>query len=344
MLWGGARLDRGDSMVNSPLVSIITPTYNHEKFIAECIESVLAQTYPHWEQIIIDDGSTDGTGEIAASYGDERIDYIRQNNQGIWRLGEIYNHALRRSHGEFIAILEGDDYWPPYKLERQMAAHEGHEAILSWGQARIIDSQGAELAVLPEDMQRFMGLSKEQVLGELLFKNPMTSCTIICRKSALQSIGGFKQPDKIPYVDGPTWLELSLRGEFLPMDEVLGCYRRHERQVSSSMKTSMIKAGRYSIDFFHRLPAEVKACVAEKTDGLEERLRRKEIEYHYYLGRAYLKEGKRSEAKESFLVAIRKGDSALRAKAILGLICSLCRTDLERLASWSELQGLYKKK
>ncbi len=343
MLLGEARRDRGDSMVSSPRVSIITPTYNHEKFIRECIESVLAQTYPHWEQIIIDDGSTDRTGEIAASYDDERISYIRQNNQGIWRLGEIYNQALRRSRGEFIAILEGDDFWPTYKLERQMAAHEGHDAILSWGRARIIDSQGAELAVLPEDMQRFMDLSKEQVLGELLFKNPMTSCTIICRKSALQSIGGFKQPDKIPYVDGPTWLELSLHGEFLPLDEVLGCYRRHERQVSSAMKTSMIKAGLYSIEFFNNLPAELKASVAEKVDGLEERLRRKEIEYYYYLGRAYLKEGKRSEAKESFLVAIRKGDSSLRAKAMLGLFCSLCRTDMERLASLRDLQGLNKK-
>jgi glycosyltransferase involved in cell wall biosynthesis len=328
-------------MLSSPLVSIITPTYNHEQFIAECIESVLAQTYQHWEQIIIDDGSNDRTAEIAARYADERIKYIRQDHRGIWRLGELYNNALRRANGEFIAILEGDDFWPSYKLERQIAAQKSHDAILSWGRARIIDSQGVELEVFPRDMKRFMGLSKEQVLGELLFKNPMTSCTIICRKSALQSIGGFKQPDKIPYVDGPTWLELSLQGEFLPIDEILGSYRRHERQVSSAMKTSMIKAGIYSIDFFHNLPAEVKARVAEKVDRLDERLRRKETEYHYYLGRAYLKEGKRSEAEESFLKAIRKGDSALRAKAILGLLCSLCRTDLEQFASLREEQNLY---
>jgi glycosyltransferase involved in cell wall biosynthesis len=310
-------------MVNRPEVSIITPTYNHERFIAQCIESVLAQTYPHWEQIIIDDGSTDGTAEIAARYVDDRIKFIRQDNQGIWRLGELYNNALRRANGEFVAILEGDDFWPSYKLERQIAAQKSHDAILSWGRARIIDSRGVELAVLPEDMDRFMGRSREQVLGELLFKNSMTSCTIICRKSALQSIGGFKQPDKIPYVDGPTWLELSLQGEFLPIDEILGCYRRHERQVSSFMRTSMIKAGLYSIEFFNNLPAEVRARVAEKVDRLDERLKRKEIEYHYYLGKAYLKEGKRTEAEESFLKAIREGDYALKAKAILGLLCSL---------------------
>jgi len=70
-----------------PLVSIITPTYNHQEFIAECIDSVLAQTYFEWEQIIIDDGSTDGTPRIISRYVDKRIKYIRQENQGIWWLG-----------------------------------------------------------------------------------------------------------------------------------------------------------------------------------------------------------------------------------------------------------------
>ena len=81
------------------LVSIITPTYNHEKFIGKCIESVLAQSYPHWEQIIVDDGSNDGTEEIVASYNDERIKYIKQENKGIWRLKETYNKALKNSNG-----------------------------------------------------------------------------------------------------------------------------------------------------------------------------------------------------------------------------------------------------
>ena len=63
-------------MESTPLVSIITPTYNHEKFIAQCIESVLAQTYTAWEQIIIDDGSSDATKDIISKYNDKRIKYI----------------------------------------------------------------------------------------------------------------------------------------------------------------------------------------------------------------------------------------------------------------------------
>jgi len=120
-------------MAARPMVSIITPTYNHERFIAQCIESVLAQSYPYWEQIIIDDGSTDRTSEIVARYRDDRITYTRQENRGIWQLSRIYNDALMRSKGQYIAILEGDDFWPPHKLERQMKAFEESNADISWG-------------------------------------------------------------------------------------------------------------------------------------------------------------------------------------------------------------------
>ena len=70
-------------MATDPLVSIITPTYNHENFIAQCLESVLSQSYVAWEQIVVDDGSTDRTREIISQYKDERIKYIHQANKGI---------------------------------------------------------------------------------------------------------------------------------------------------------------------------------------------------------------------------------------------------------------------
>ncbi len=105
---------------NNPLVSIITPTYNHEKFIGTCIESVLKQTYQNWEMIIIDDGSTDKTGVVVAKYDDDRIKYVKQENLGIWKLSETYNKALDMSMGDLVAILEGDDAWPNFKLEEQV--------------------------------------------------------------------------------------------------------------------------------------------------------------------------------------------------------------------------------
>ncbi len=309
-------------MTIDPIVSIITPTYNHEKFIAQCIESVLSQTYPHWEQIIIDDGSNDRTEEIISQYKDSRIKYIRQENKGIWRLSEAYNKALQLSRGEYIAILEGDDFWPQDKLEIQIRKFTGDDTVLSWGRAKNVDINGNLLEILPKEGKSLMGLSREQVLGRLLLGNAMHSCTVICRKSALQSIGGFKQARDMPYVDYPTWLELSLIGDFLPIDEILGCYRRHDSQISYSMKSSMIKAGLYSIEFFNGLPDEVKIALEKATPNLKEKLNEKKINSFYYLGRAYLKEHNRPLARENFLKAISKGDCSLRAKASLGLFFS----------------------
>ena len=98
------------------------------------------------------------------------------------------------------------------------------------------------------------------------------------------------------------------------------------------MKASMIKAGLYSMEFFNSLPDEVKMSLEKANGDLGAKLRRKEINSHYYLGRAYLKEGNRPLARENFLKAISQGDSSLRAKAALGLFCSYGGIDLEKLA------------
>lgn len=96
-------------MLSTPLVSIITPTYNHEKYITECIRSAISQTYQNWEMIIIDDGSTDRTQTLIKSFSDNRIKYIYQEHLGAYQLGLTYNKALNQTKGKFIAILEGDD-------------------------------------------------------------------------------------------------------------------------------------------------------------------------------------------------------------------------------------------
>lgn len=116
-----------------PKVSIISPTYNHEKFIEECIKSVLSQTYKYWEMIIIDDGSVDRTRDIIQGYDDPRIIFVQREHRGIDYLGDNYNHALQIAKGEFILILEGDDFIPPRRIETQRFAFEDDEVVLSHG-------------------------------------------------------------------------------------------------------------------------------------------------------------------------------------------------------------------
>jgi glycosyltransferase involved in cell wall biosynthesis len=98
-----------------PLVSVITPTYNHERYIAACVESVFGQTYPYWEQVIVDDGSEDGTLEVLSRYRDDRLRVVRLPHRGLAHLGETYNVALAHARGDLIAILEGDDFLPLHR-------------------------------------------------------------------------------------------------------------------------------------------------------------------------------------------------------------------------------------
>ena len=319
-------------MEQHPLVSIITPTYNHENFIAQCIESVLAQTYPYWEQIIIDDGSTDRTGEIAARYKDERIKYVRQDNIGIWNLGKTYNRALQISKGELIAVLEGDDFWPPYKLGSEVPSFGHEDIVLSWGKVAFVNLAGKIVCIVPRNVKWFKKAKREQILRRLLFGNFIWPCTVICRKSDLLSIGGFKQTDYTPLVDYPTWLELCLIGNFSFVDEVLGYWRLHGQQVSSTMGLSMAEAGRYSIDFFTRMPQELVDLVGVSVDELSLNQRYRMTGVNFSLGRMALINGKWHEAKSNFKKALIEGRFLIKLEALVGLICAYFKTDLEWIA------------
>jgi glycosyltransferase involved in cell wall biosynthesis len=231
-----------ENVIYAPLVSIITPTYNHQDFISQCIESVLSQTYPNWEQIIVDDGSTDDTPDIIKKYTDPRIKYIRQENIGIWKLGETYNRALEIAQGELVAILEGDDFWPPDKLEKQVPSLENKEMVLSWGKGIYVDRENIPIGKSkPINCDTKTLNDNRKLTRELLFRNIVhPPVTAMIRKSALLP-EGFKQPVKSPFVDYPTWFKLATRGKFVFVDYELGYWRRHSGQITSSQLWSMEK-------------------------------------------------------------------------------------------------------
>ena len=236
---------------NFPLVSIISPTYNHEKYIADCIESVLNQTYSNWEMIIIDDGGTDGTFTIAEEYAskDNRIQAYTQKNIGIFRLGESYNFALSKCRGKYIAILECDDVWLREKLSTQVDELERtSECVLSWGKAYLssVDlSENYYLAPINKDeIQVFDNKPVGSFLKTYIYGVSIPALTILIRKDALDAIGGFIQKFNLPLVDIPTTLELILQGEFAYINEPLGKWRIYPNQVTKTY-TSQISYGFY---------------------------------------------------------------------------------------------------
>jgi len=214
---------------------------------------------------------------------------------------------------------------------RQMGAFEGSRAVLSWGKGALTDSKGNIISYRPDDIRPFIGISRYDMLRDLLFNNPITACTVICRREALTSIGGFKQPEYAPYLDRPTWLELGLRGDFLVIDDILGCYRMHERQVTSTMKLAMFKAGRHTADFFSSLPQDAREAIAGPGCS-PEILQAKLAESYYYFGRASLVERRWSVANENFRKAFACSDLGIKVKAVAGLLCSMLGMDMEWIA------------
>jgi glycosyltransferase involved in cell wall biosynthesis len=108
-----------------PLVTVIIGAYNAERYLAEAIDSVLAQTHPRLELIVVDDGSTDGSGRIAESYGDP-VRCIRQENGG---MAAARNRAIPEARGDYLAFLDADDRFPPDKLRSQLAVFEAQPEL-----------------------------------------------------------------------------------------------------------------------------------------------------------------------------------------------------------------------
>ncbi|WP_283390595.1 glycosyltransferase family 2 protein [Millionella massiliensis] len=123
------------------LISIITPMYNGEKYVSQTIETVLSQSFPHWEMLIVDDGSRDASPKIVSAYAqrDNRVRLIQQPNGGS---ASARNNALRQAKGRYICFLDADDLWDSNFLEEQLNFLKNHQAALVFSSFRRINAQG----------------------------------------------------------------------------------------------------------------------------------------------------------------------------------------------------------
>ncbi len=334
---------------NDIMISIIAPTYNHEEFIGTCIESVLAQTYTHWEMIIINDGSTDKTGNVVASYQDQRIKYIVQENKGIERLSETYNAALNIARGDYIAILEGDDFWPPSKLEVQADDFKERRVVLSFGYTQIVTSDGKPLEKIPST-----GLPTEAKTNNpigrssLYMMNPffltfMFPVSVVIRRETLIKIGGFQQPPYLPIVDYPTFLRLSLEGNFAFHNEILGFWRRHGYSVTKDRFPSILDGvHRYVSSFLtengSRLPISEK-----ESEKIKLGWQRFEIYRWFLLGRWYLVDGEWQKARKAFKKGLAVSSGSIYNVALrIGLLFSYIHANMEFLMPLFGLSTVYR--
>lgn len=235
-----------------PLVSILTPTYNQDQYVEKCIESVLSQTYANWEMLIVDDQSEDTTCQKVLRFRDERITLVHQTHVGISKLRETYARALREAKGELIALLDGDDWWPPNKLEIQVRAFEDRAIVMSFGAAELYDDQGQFLSE-HKTPPSLLGRTPGRILVPMMLKRQYYpySVTVMVRRSAVENLGGFVQPKYLPLVDIPTFLNLLRDDQWIfGFEEPLGFYRIHRNSVCRTC-TLEIEEGhmRYAIEF-----------------------------------------------------------------------------------------------
>lgn len=327
--------------MNAPLVTIISPTYNHESYIAECIQSVLRQHYTNWEMIIVDDGSTDRTAIIANSFAqkDQRIQVYSRSNVGIFRLSETYNFALSVSKGDYITVLECDDVWVETKLINQVKAMESRpESVLCWGQAYCSTVDLKEnYQLLPLGDQSSDVYNNDPIYSAT--RVLITSCfipalTVMVRRSALLQIGGFHQKYNLPTVDMPTWQQLSLYGTFVYLPEILGHWRVNSNQVTKTLTIQLAEGvQKLAEEFFEQCKP---LGIFSESDYLqiERYFKKMKVVSYSRSGRYKLIRRDFTGARKDYLRSIFSFgwyEPVWKLRSVVGLIFSLFNADIEGL-------------
>jgi glycosyltransferase involved in cell wall biosynthesis len=214
------------------LVSAIVPVYNGAAYVRAAVLSVLQQTYPHVEVVVVNDGSPDDSEQVIADLlRDPRVTYFKQRNRGV---AGARNAGIAAARGDFIAFLDQDDLWLPDKLERQMRCFAQHpEVALVHGNVRFIDATGARLT----EREDRWDADARQAVGHcfpLLFsKNRLAMLTVCMRRAAFDATGPFRED--VPGVDDyEYWLRLSRRHGFAHVDHPVALYRLHGSNESRS--------------------------------------------------------------------------------------------------------------
>jgi hypothetical protein len=317
------------------LVTIISPTYNQERYVAKCAESALAQTYQEWEQIFVDDGSSDATREILAGFRDPRIRLVTLPHGGLGTLKRSYNAALAASGGSLVAILEGDDLWPPDKLATQVRSFEAPDTLLSWGRADLIDDQGTIIGEVATIRERHASLrmTTAEAFHRLTRRNFLVpTVTVMIRREALETIGGFRQTGSSMLVDLPTWLWATAMHEGYVefLNHRLGLYRLHDSQASQQKRAQMT---REHFTVVTTVESELDGAALRRVGWSKAARQRAESRALIAEGELALETGRPREARRAFGRAVRtRGGAADRALAAVGVLSSVIRIDLVRMA------------
>jgi len=231
-----------------PLVTVLMPVYNGEHHLRSAIESILGQTYSHFELLIMDDGSTDNSSEIVNSIDDKRIRYHRSpTNKGI---EQTLNDGLLLAHGTYIARMDADDISLPQRLALQISYLESHPetGVIGGAIRKLKDNRPGKLISPP--------LSDGEIRVHLLFHNPLHHPVVMFRKQLV-----VKHPYPLDYKyaeDYRLWVELSAFTKFANLPDEILHYRIHDQQITKSKsRISRNSSERVKIEYLNMLFPEL---------------------------------------------------------------------------------------
>ena len=217
--------------LNGPLVSVIVPCYNHEKFVEQAINSVLNQTYENIELIVIDDGSKDNSPLLLQQLSEKHHFYfVQQENKGT---AITLNKYIEKSKGKYISILASDDVWLLDKIEKQVKHLEQNPKVgANFGNVLSITAKNE---ILPFYLQRFSNYGEYNFKDLLSLSAPLSALTNMLRKDALDKVGLFDKEFLLE--DLYMWLKLAHADYTITvLPDLLGFYRVHGNNTSKQNK------------------------------------------------------------------------------------------------------------
>ena len=216
-------------MNNSPLVSIVIPTYNHAPMLQRALATVVEQTYQNWNAIVVNNFSTDNTLEVVAAFNDPRIQCVNFRNNGV--IGASRNEGIALATGKYVAFLDSDDTWFPTKLEQCVEILESGSDLVCHAEYWIDESGKSRLVAY--------GPSEAATHHNLIYKgNRISTSATVVRTALLKEVHGFDvAPELISTEDYDLWIRLAAKSDkFAFISEPLGEYHRHDNNVSANIE------------------------------------------------------------------------------------------------------------
>lgn len=298
-------------MANRAPVSVIIPAYNGEAFIAETIQSVLAQTLPVSEIIVVDDASSDDTGKVAAALG---VTVIRQQNTGV---SGARNAGIRAAHQPWVCMIDQDDLWELEKIELQWAALQLHpeaglaSCYMTWFEDPLI--KGTTIVDDTDSSDRFAWKQSEEVNLEQSYDSAVSyfpqveyeyllnrmwdkPSSMMVRRDLLLSVGGFDERFR-QNEDLDCFLRLVAHCPFVIVEKPLVRRRIHERNNSDYSEAALS---------FLQIVKQINAQPEKYPPGAAHAYREEAWRVMVQVGRLRLNEGRRREARALFAASLKK--------------------------------------